>query len=1205
MFGLALDAAERALESGDHEGARESIQRALERDRRSIEAWDLRARWAKAIEDRDELVWSLHKRHDLAVAQGRERAEIEALRTELVEADPYAEDLLGMRKLFMRKLVTIAEKYEKDDRAHSAIEIWKKVLALDPENTAAQEAIERIASRPDPSLAGDAKPKDLFEDVSEEWIREHDEEHLEWGQAATLTRDNYTTRTNAGYEVLVRSAEAMEQMNAFYRRFFRYGGPDDSRNVGRIDLLIFKNRDEYLKLGSGPAEWSGGQFTGGSVETFVGDRGFEGMTGTLFHEAAHQFVSLATSASGWLNEGLASFFEGTRILPNGTVIMNLPATHRLFPLVERMERGWMSDAQDGMDPNDVTKTPEKAPTFGIVLENRYTWGPPWYAPTWGVVYFLYNYQDLVDGRFVYRDAFQEFINSSGGRRGSGAIKNFEEVVLANPKPPIEGFERPAGSSSVSLPQTASELDAVWKQWLLDLRNELQGSLDVERPYLDWGRAAVLDEDWETAREHFEKGLVENPGDVETLLSFADLLKDHLDNSDRAAKLVLQALNGLERAPERDEKRIRELEKLLGKIDPERRSVGDVMEEMAAAVRGLVQRYDSAGLQLMLMDIAWRFGRDLGLTDLFELYEAAHRRSGKSLEIWSLAYDERGLEGWNARTDSIFTPDGPFLNVKFGEYDAENFDFRLMTVDNVVGGDFSMEAEVQAGKGEINFCGLAFGAKSDTNFHGLLYFPGKEVAAGGAQTGFVDLMSAFGGGNMKTWRHVPVAGAPVSEEGEVRTVSGTAWHKLRVDVAGRFVEIYFDEELLATHEFGSVDVVRGGFGLLCGPGAARYRNIRYLGRDEGDPAAQIHRTVRLEKLEAEGGSATGGSYQGRIPPFPKIGRWVQGERKGWDEVGSVPQLLVFFSIEQNDLVPIDEWLSDLAARSEDFGLEVVCVASPNDDEAIEDYLNLHPMPGAVAVDQREGVGIGDTFELYDIRRFNLPRLILIDVDRKVSWEGDPGFEIGGLYDPSERSFLADPLDNLVASRKLIEVEAWTVRWESEGLPALAAGDLQAALPLLLASSELPSGYFPAVDSAQSRLGAVQSSIKALAVTAQSLEREEAQPALEVLLEWAPLFEVEVDRKLNKELKPFQSNDVTKDWTEASRNLVRFAKKKNEVLEKVDALVTKLEDLKGRFPRELAADLKEAAAAGDASRLISLAEGASARPREWLVHEFFGW
>ena len=87
------------------------------------------------------------------------------------------------------------------------------------------------------------------------------------------------------------------------------------------------------------------------------------MTRTLFHEAAHQFVSLATNAAGWLNEGLASFFEGCRILSNGTVLMNMPANHRLFPLVDRMEVGWMSSVDDGFDPADPSgSTPTKAPT---------------------------------------------------------------------------------------------------------------------------------------------------------------------------------------------------------------------------------------------------------------------------------------------------------------------------------------------------------------------------------------------------------------------------------------------------------------------------------------------------------------------------------------------------------------------------------------------------------------------------------------------------------------------------------------------------------------------------------------------------------------------------------------------------------------------------------------------------------------------------
>ena len=45
-----------------------------------------------------------------------------------------------------------------------------------------------------------------------EWIAEHDAEHLDWKDRARAKRENYTTYTNAGYEVLIRTAEAMEQM---------------------------------------------------------------------------------------------------------------------------------------------------------------------------------------------------------------------------------------------------------------------------------------------------------------------------------------------------------------------------------------------------------------------------------------------------------------------------------------------------------------------------------------------------------------------------------------------------------------------------------------------------------------------------------------------------------------------------------------------------------------------------------------------------------------------------------------------------------------------------------------------------------------------------------------------------------------------------------------------------------------------------------
>ena len=120
--------------------------------------------------------------------------------------------------------------------------------------------------------------------------------------------------------------------------------------------------------------------------------------------------------------------------------------------------------------------------------------------------------------------------------------------------------------------------------------------------------------YDDALEHFEKGLVADPGNIELLIAFAELLQEHFDNADRAAKLAAEALYWLERQPEPDEKKLKEVERLLAKLDPKRRTLGRLQEEMAVAMRGLVERYGAAGLDLMVMDVSWRGAAELGLDD---------------------------------------------------------------------------------------------------------------------------------------------------------------------------------------------------------------------------------------------------------------------------------------------------------------------------------------------------------------------------------------------------------------------------------------------------------------------------------------------------------------------------------------------------------------------------------------------------------------
>lgn len=1212
-FQQELTRAERALSRGAHEEAEAAAVRALERDGRNPRAWAVRAAIATAAGDEDLATYCLHRElrliETLAASESLPRkerralkADLEAKRTALIERDPIAPELLGLREEYAPRFVKVAEAYEKAGRPHGAIRVWKEVLALDPENAAAKAAVERIASAPDPSLAADAKPVDLFADVTDEWIAEHDAEHGTWKEAAKVERDNYVTVTDAGYEVLIRTAEAMEQMAAFYKQFFRYGTPEDGRSVSRITVHVFKNRDEYLEKGIGPpVEWSAGHFTGSHVECYIPESGFAGMVGTLFHEAAHQYVSLATNARSWLNEGLASFFEGTRILPNGAVVMNEPADHRLFPLAERMERGWMEYAQDGFDANDPNAMPEKAPTWRIVVESAYSWGPPWYAPTWGVVFFCYNYQDPVDGRFVYRDSFMRYVDKQGGKAGKTAIKTFEEVVLADPKPAYksldgEDIERPDGDG-FALPGNVDELTEVWKDWILALRDERMGRVESPRPFGRWARLAAANGDHVDAREHFEKGVLAAPDDTDLALDFARHLSAAFEENDRAAKIVEDALRMMEAAAEPDLSKIAEAERLLSKLDPSRRTLTRTRDDLAADARSVVGRYTEADRPAMIQEVAWRFGTELGLTDLFEAYADAVEARGEDLSIWTLAYNESDLEGWTAAMGDTWQPNGRELVADNGAFDEGTFDFTFLTLDTVTGGDMSLEAEVRADQGRSAFVGFVFGGKSADVFHGAVYFPPRKGAAGTASTGYVDLMSSFGGNVAKTWRHVPAAAKGAAG----RSTAGN-WNKLRLDVTGRLVDIWWNGELVASQEFASADLLLGRFGVMTGSGAASFRNVRYLAREARSPAGRIERRLRVPEVEivaGEVGTAVNGSFLGQIPPMPRVTSWVQEPRESWEEAGRVPQLLVLWTIAQNDLVPIDGWLNKFQTTWDHVGLRIVSVAGVEDRRALKDYLAKHKFPGSVAADKVAGRGVGRSFQTFEVERFNLPRVLLIGPDGTVVWEGDPGFSSRAKPKPPYASYLDLPMKQLVENGKLVEVAEWLDRWDMEGEPALAGGDLLGAAPLLAEARALGDVPYEEVRRAARYLTAVEDALADPTELLEGAEAAGAAPAIAVLREWAVAMGVEYGGKAKRALAKGQKGAGSKDW-KAVASAVKKARKKAERGDEDGAIADVMAELgsrSGALVDELRDLLDEEGAAA-----LEVAESIPAR---WLARYGFGW
>jgi len=1190
------------LEAGDLEGSWTALERALERDPNSRAAWELRERWGAKKGDKDVEVHALHRQISLARTQKAERADQQALLARLLPLDPAAAELAKVRTNFVEKLAKLAETYVKTKRPHSAIRAYKQALALDPDRADLRTAIETIAAAPDPTLAEDARPKDLMEGISEEWIQEHDAAHDSWDEKATLERPNYITHTSAGYEVLVRSAEAMEQMNAFYRQFFRYGTADDARSVPRIELRIFKDRDEYLKRGSSPVEWSGGQFTGDAVETYITAAGFEDTVGTLFHEAAHQFVSLATNAAGWLNEGMASFFEGCRILANGTVVMNLPATHRLFPLAERMERGWMKSADDGIDPGKPEQEPSTSPTFRIVLENEYEWGPAWYEPTWGVVYFLYNYQDRVDGRFIYRRAFQEYVNASGGKTGKSAIQTFEEVVLGNPEPVTEGQ-----TTKVALPKTVDELNDVWKQYIIELRDRQSGRLKDTSPYLEWARLALKRKAYDAAAEHFERALAQAPNDVTALAEFAEFLALQKQD-DRATKLLSQAIAVVESVTPVDLKKVDQLDRRLRKLDPNYARLVDVRSAMLDQVVALVARYLDAGLNLQAMELAYHLGTELGEPRLFASFERAVQAEGRSNALWRLAYNEENLDGWaDTGLETIFQPANEWLVARFGEYSAKAADFSMLTLDTLTSGDYSLEAELEAAYGRVVFAGLVFGRKSGTDCHALVLFPPAP-----GQNGSVHLATFYGSGGFDTWRTVPVRHplGDAADEDPARSSAGvgkTGLYKLRLEVTGRNVDLYINGEYQTTHEFANLDILRGAFGLITSRGEARFKNVRFLARHPRDPSAALERKYLRKAPSAASAVSATGSYLGAVPPFPSAQRWLQGERKAWTDVPGSPQLLTLFSVEQNEEVQIDAYLRTLAERHADVGLQFVNVVGHWNAGRVDDYLKRHPFPGAVALDlparsdrnvvrDAKSADIGKTFSEFGIDRYFLPRMILLDLDGSVVWEGEPGLTKGKAWS-GEETLLDVPLRELFAKRKLEQLGAWRKAWP-EARAALQSGDVAAALATLRAAGEFEAPGVPELSEASAALKTLNTLAQAPDELVTRLQGEGREPALAVLAEWCePLTPLKRTKAVSAALK----TPAASSWPRVAAILKPAVAKAAKDPAALAGALEKVAALPGAFPAEAHARATELA--GDPAGLNALLEDLPHWPARWLAGELF--
>jgi tetratricopeptide (TPR) repeat protein/peroxiredoxin len=1011
-------AGEEAARAGKTEEARAAWAKVLEREARHLPTLSALATLEKDANQLDLAldyagrfldIWRYLKEKP----QGQ-MARQQELYTFVHEADPLRRRLDTLRREYVSHLLRLANEQMDHLAWHSARAMLSEARFTDPEHPELAAGLDRIRKEGGNELAvsDETGGSDPLAGVTPEWVAKNDPLHTDWDKAWEVETEHYKVKTNAGYRVLMTTAHAMEQVQVFYRLYHQY--KTNNEKIPIANVLIFKNRNEYKTLGNQPVDWAAGHWDGSSVVTYDprgegSDAGLADLLNTLFHEASHQFTSLCGGGSvpAWLNEGMASFFEGTRLLSNGKLDWNLVASGRLYPLVD-----------------DIKANKHK---LGDVIQGNVEDYRVYYPWGWGICYFLYNAEDA-EGHLVYRASMRDYFQKYNSDKH---LERFVEFFVTTPKVPgvatIEDFEKR------------------FRQWILDLADADRGKIDVARKFEERGDQQVRLKDWARAVELYDRSLQRDPDYPEVLWKLAAAL-EQTGETDRAAGILRQWLTVLApgffdgSADAETLKRRADAEARIPKLDTSAKRLAEIRGKFHGDSLLLAADYDKAGFPRMALRVLRGPATALPPSEKArEMYFAIADKSGVTLESWRLIFNERDLKGFYGGGEGDFkvengvlvatiTEDsdnasktGPATGTGGGEGAAppppDLFAFRRLFVDVEPAGDWSISAEVLLDK-TSTLGGLCFGKKADGRFCGVGLLP----------KGYVDLATM--GAN---------DGKPLTRN-KVDLLAG--WNKLRVDVAGTRVVVTLNGKEVVDFLFETRAEIKGGFGLLAGLGKASFREIKVLEYDPSLPRrTKIGWRKPVPEYDAESGrmsvqrSGPGKpNYLNQAPPKLEVEGWL-GEVPAdgdLDRLLGWPVLLVFWTTYQEKALPQLPGIDKLAEQCAALKIPILLLSNEK-QETLEAWAKEHPFRYPVCFDWSQKL-----YKAYAIKEVELPHAKLIGMDGLVVWEGNPDWK------EEYGSYLEEPLADLVkhgrlaelltAREKLAECEARLAKGEREGLAA---------------------------------------------------------------------------------------------------------------------------------------------------------------------------
>jgi len=245
-----------------------------------------------------------------------------------------------------------------------------------------------------------------------------------------LETRHYIVKTDTTGLVCKKAAKAMEELYHAYTAIFR----PDKAAAQKAEVIIFENRADFQKyaarLRATPRKDTLGFFRcasdGSSQIVTYKRRTSEFHTlSTLYHEATHQFIMMAVGRTNppplWVNEGLAVYFEGSR-MRNGTLKTGVIPRKRLILLRNALRTGKYIRLAD------------------LVKRGRDTYDALAYSEGWSLVYFF-----LKSNHGAYKKRFSNYFRA-----------------LRNGTDHDEAFQ-------THLTRDMVRLETLWKKYFLSLK----------------------------------------------------------------------------------------------------------------------------------------------------------------------------------------------------------------------------------------------------------------------------------------------------------------------------------------------------------------------------------------------------------------------------------------------------------------------------------------------------------------------------------------------------------------------------------------------------------------------------------------------------------------------------------------------------------------------------------------------------------------